>query len=224
MGRQIIQQPNGNYAIWSSIVDDFIWLDLKKRDVYLVFAMEAVRGGFKDLEEVNCVLFPSDWESAMKIRKELHGDNEDFRESPWDAPEVEPDPPTFFSVSKDEERLSHEDPAEAVGEMMDGMTYKEIEELPDKITVYAWRRTKMGDEVNHLGILEPIYENLDDEYGDPDGEMGGSEYPKEVVLAAMLLVDAIHKTYTPWTCTVCGEEEFDIAEQKKEILEDRDAD
>ena len=33
MGQQIIKQPNGRYAIWSSIVDDFLADNLTQNDV-----------------------------------------------------------------------------------------------------------------------------------------------------------------------------------------------
>lgn len=33
MGHQIIKQPNGNYVLWSTIVDDFIMLDATPADI-----------------------------------------------------------------------------------------------------------------------------------------------------------------------------------------------
>lgn len=33
MGRQIIKQPNGLYALWSSVVDDFVMLDATPEEI-----------------------------------------------------------------------------------------------------------------------------------------------------------------------------------------------
>ena len=39
MGRQIIEQPNGKYAIWSTIVDDFILEDITVEE-YIEFRIQ----------------------------------------------------------------------------------------------------------------------------------------------------------------------------------------
>jgi hypothetical protein len=46
MGRAIIKKDNGNLAIWSTIVDDFIFTDITKKD-YIKFRTEEFK---KDLE------------------------------------------------------------------------------------------------------------------------------------------------------------------------------
>ena len=33
MGYQIIQQPNGKYAVWSTVVDDFVMVDATPEDI-----------------------------------------------------------------------------------------------------------------------------------------------------------------------------------------------
>ena len=41
MGRQIIKQPNDQYCIWSSIVDDLLLVNATKKDVIDWFAEDA---------------------------------------------------------------------------------------------------------------------------------------------------------------------------------------
>lgn len=41
MAQQIIKQPDGNYAIWSSVVDDFIFTDATKDEILKHFGAEA---------------------------------------------------------------------------------------------------------------------------------------------------------------------------------------
>jgi len=38
---QIVKQPDGKYAIWSSVVDDFIYVDATADEVILWFGREA---------------------------------------------------------------------------------------------------------------------------------------------------------------------------------------
>jgi hypothetical protein len=52
MSRQIIKKDNGKYAIWSSIVDDFIFDDITKEE-YMEFRLaESKKEVKKDLEEI----------------------------------------------------------------------------------------------------------------------------------------------------------------------------
>ncbi len=41
MGHQIIEQPNGKFCLWSSIVDDFIMLDATPDDIIKMEVEEA---------------------------------------------------------------------------------------------------------------------------------------------------------------------------------------
>ena len=41
MGQQIIKQPNGLYAIWSTHVDDFLWYDMTAEEYVKIRADEA---------------------------------------------------------------------------------------------------------------------------------------------------------------------------------------
>lgn len=84
MARQIIKQPNGKLAIWSSIVDNFIITDATPEE-YIQFRIaeesERVR---KDITEIVDKLeagtkigyYNLSWEEALEEIKERHGDEE----------------------------------------------------------------------------------------------------------------------------------------------------
>jgi hypothetical protein len=49
MSHQIIKQPNGLYAIFSTVVDDFIWTDCTPEDIIEMRTKEAVESIRKDI-------------------------------------------------------------------------------------------------------------------------------------------------------------------------------
>jgi len=52
MARKIIKQPNGAYAIWSSIVDNFIWINLKnKEEILKVYIDNEIPQLYRIVEE-----------------------------------------------------------------------------------------------------------------------------------------------------------------------------
>ena len=84
MGRQIIKQPNGYYGIFSSIVDDFIFLDATPQDIIDFFMEEEMERVTKFVNETVEKLakgekpysqFTMSWEEVMKFRKAVHGEN-----------------------------------------------------------------------------------------------------------------------------------------------------
>lgn len=84
MARQIIKQPNGKLAIWSSIVDNFIITDATPEE-YIQFRIaeesERVR---KEITEIVDKLeagtrigyYNLSWEEALEEIKERHGAEE----------------------------------------------------------------------------------------------------------------------------------------------------
>lgn len=86
MGRQIIKQPQGDlYAVWSSICDDFIYVNLTPQDIIDAFVCEAteqiekdVMTKITDLHEGKGTQFTKTWEKALKRRNEIHGNADDF--------------------------------------------------------------------------------------------------------------------------------------------------
>jgi len=84
MARQIIKQPNGKFAIWSSIVDNFIMTDATPEE-YIQFRIEEESNRIKkDITEIVEKLeagtkigyYDLSWDSALKEIEERHGAEE----------------------------------------------------------------------------------------------------------------------------------------------------
>lgn len=82
MGHQFIKQPNGKFAIWSSIVTDFIAFDCTQDEVVQMEVEDAVaeittraREKLKKVErgEPAYYQFTMTWDEALKRRDEQHG-------------------------------------------------------------------------------------------------------------------------------------------------------
>jgi len=52
MGRQIVKQPNGKYAIWSTVVDNFIGVNYSKEDIIEKRIKEESKDIRKDIGEI----------------------------------------------------------------------------------------------------------------------------------------------------------------------------
>jgi hypothetical protein len=85
VSRQIIIQPDGKYAIWSAIVDDFILLDATEADVvgffadeYLTTISKRVRQTIEKLKaaEKPYLQFTLTWEQAQRRMREVHDEND----------------------------------------------------------------------------------------------------------------------------------------------------
>ena len=51
MGSQIIKQPSGKYAVWSSIVDSFIWYDGTREEIKNAYVYDGHGGSKEDIEQ-----------------------------------------------------------------------------------------------------------------------------------------------------------------------------
>ncbi|WP_417459138.1 hypothetical protein [Kordiimonas sp.] len=83
MGKQIIKQPDGRFAIWSSIVDDFVATDLESPDEIVGAFVEEYRQ-FISAEVVRVVdvtnrggkpyhRFTKTFDDCVKTIREVHG-------------------------------------------------------------------------------------------------------------------------------------------------------
>jgi hypothetical protein len=95
MGRQIIIQPNGRYALWSSVVDDFVLFDASEKQMIESLIEEqaaVVREQVKrKIEELKADLkegtkkayyqFTMTWDEACERAKRLHGEK-------WQLPKL----------------------------------------------------------------------------------------------------------------------------------------
>ena len=95
MGWQVIKQPNGLYAIWSTIVDGITMWDATEADIVQAFvddaAEQARASAHSTLRDLNALpkgqrMFGRwlTWREAKRRHKEVHGA---LRESPATATE-----------------------------------------------------------------------------------------------------------------------------------------
>lgn len=82
MARQIIQQPNGTYALWFTVTDSFIVRDLTEQEMVDFIVEEAKEETKKKVNRVIQLLkkgeppyhqFTMSWEEAMAIIENVHG-------------------------------------------------------------------------------------------------------------------------------------------------------
>lgn len=84
MGHQVIKQPDGNYAVWSSIVDNFIILNATKEELVKYYIQEEsqriedmVTEMVNEAEDTTKVVqFAITFEGALGRIAELHGREE----------------------------------------------------------------------------------------------------------------------------------------------------
>ena len=86
MGRSIVKQPNGFYAVWSSVVDDFIVIDASAEEIISEYVTDAI----KEIEvRVNAEIENIEekgkshrtFEECIRIIKSVHGkDAESLKE------------------------------------------------------------------------------------------------------------------------------------------------
>lgn len=108
----------------------------------------------------------------------------------------------FYSAIEDDERFTYDVPTEAAEDYLEN--YTEGEE-PEEIPVYAVRRVRLDRSfVSRLVkyALDGLYENLAEEYGDPDGLCADNvpEDSAKVLAAKAALIEAILADYQPWVC------------------------
>lgn len=84
MGKQIIKQPLGSlgeYAVFSSMVNDFIYINCTKEEIINFFIEEATKEITRGVNEKIDALekgekpyyqFTKTWEEALKIIKSIH--------------------------------------------------------------------------------------------------------------------------------------------------------
>jgi hypothetical protein len=86
MGRQIIKQPDGKYAVWSSVVDDFVMLDATAEELAADAGDKAKQAAERETREIIRQLdegqkpyhqFTMSWEEAQGWRREVHEPDSD---------------------------------------------------------------------------------------------------------------------------------------------------
>jgi len=105
--------------------------------------------------------------------------------------------------------LYHESLGEAVGAWLDDIP---IKEFPEFITVKGYARMKI--DTRGMSSLEPILEDLDEEFGDPDG--GCTTETDTMKEAERVFHEVILKEYVPWMCEQIAHVKIDVMEWVKE--------
>ena len=109
----------------------------------------------------------------------------------------------FYSVGE-REILTADTIDEAVQEFLDELYWvDENPEIPETVEVQCYVRSTIDDRC-FVNILESLAENLDEEYGDPDGEIIYT--PSEEVLATFeKFKEAVKADFKPWKYMPHGE-------------------
>lgn len=76
MPHAIVLQPNGKYAIWSSVVDDFIYLDLTKDEIYAVTESHLKPMTETELRNIDAIGRGWDWSPTWNEALGIVRDNE----------------------------------------------------------------------------------------------------------------------------------------------------
>jgi hypothetical protein len=183
-------------------------------DRCVVVAMNA----HKDIAEQQ--LNPIDWAASVEARAAVAA----ISTSTPPATEVEvrgkvlkPEP-SFYSCAEDSERLTCTTPDEAIEEFIDQLWGDQP--LPASITVYGWRRTALepASWINARAI-EMVLENLDEDFGDPDGD--ATDVTEPMKAAAKVFVDAVAAEYqlTSWPHEV--DKDFLLEVNTREWIEEQ---
>jgi len=85
MGKQIVQQPNGKFALWSSVVDDFTVVDYENAEEIIDDFVEESRRELTakingiiaalDRGEKPYYQFTKSFDDCIELIREIHGDD-----------------------------------------------------------------------------------------------------------------------------------------------------
>ena len=71
MSRQIVKQPDGKLAVWSSIVDDFIIIDASEVELITFFRNEAAEEAERHTKRMIASATEEDYQDHMDFKKLL---------------------------------------------------------------------------------------------------------------------------------------------------------
>jgi hypothetical protein len=86
MGRVLVKQPDGKWAVWSTIVDDFVFLGCDEADLFAIDVSEAAHMSARDTERrLERWHGLRSWEDCLEERRRIHGNEPDFRDDLFDG-------------------------------------------------------------------------------------------------------------------------------------------
>lgn len=89
MPEQILKQPNGKYALWTSVVDDFIAYDCTRQEIIRLYARRAASRAREDIKYILESIdkgekpygeFTESWKQLLRTRRSVHRHETGFHE------------------------------------------------------------------------------------------------------------------------------------------------
>ncbi|MEE9365868.1 MAG: hypothetical protein V3W44_04185 [Dehalococcoidales bacterium] len=113
--------------------------------------------------------------------------------------------------TENDERLTHSKMGEAIEAELDNW---DTDKLTGTLVMCGYVHEEMAGAASWSDhVLEHLLEDLDDNYGDPEGSIETTDNMKK---AATVFVQAVLDEYTVWQCEVVDRKEIDVAEWVKE--------
>jgi hypothetical protein len=110
---------------------------------------------------------------------------------------------TYWGINEPE-TMHATSPDEAIADYL-----AECDELPATILLCGYVRMKVGG-IDTERVLESVLETLDEEYGNPDGDV--PEAPTDAMIAAAKAFEAVVLAeYKPWACEAVYHEDVHVA-------------
>ncbi len=108
----------------------------------------------------------------------------------------------IFWGEKDDERLTHTTPDDAIEAIIDGHHPTPIAEI-GTVTVHEFAPMKPRVAAGTIfGPLSTLIERLDEEYSDPEGD--GTKATETMLAAERAFIAAVLAEYKPWACEPTG--------------------
>jgi hypothetical protein len=105
---------------------------------------------------------------------------------------------------RDEDETLRESPEDVLDRWIDDVACEDFEQAASRVTwpmkVRVYRRANHWRERNGFAavFLERILDDLNEEFGDPDGD--GTKPTDAMKRAALSFVDVVFKEFEPWAC------------------------
>lgn len=134
----------------------------------------------------------------------------------------------FYTADRDAERLCHLTPGAALEEAFDCEDFRRDvpklirEHSPITLTAYVRDQVTEQDLLRHAAwYADHLLEQLDEDYGDPDGEPTSDEVGASLATAILPVIrDWVRQRYTVWRCHSVGTRTYS-ADEIEAILRDR---
>lgn len=113
----------------------------------------------------------------------------------------------LFSCAEDDESLSCDNEDDAILEWLE---QADIECVGETITVYEFKRMEVSEkdrESHATDMAERLLENLDENYGNPNGYTKVTDAHKNL---AREFVDKMLSCYHVWACECVGQKDHDV--------------